>query len=85
MTSNLSTIGEFFRSLILQDCIEVKGKKKVFVMCSQNMKSGTFTLQSCIVVKGNVQKSVMHVQSCFANLNLLLFSAVLIAVAVAVV
>ena len=33
----------------------------------------------------NVQKRVMHVQSCyFANLNLLLFFAVLVAVAVVV-
>ena len=33
----------------------------------------------------NVQKSVMHVQSCcFVNLNLLLFFAIVVAVAVAV-
>ena len=36
-------------------------------------------------VQGNMQESVMHVQSCcFANLNLLPFFVVLVAVAVVV-
>ena len=65
-----------FWSWILKDCIKVQEeKKKVVVLCSwcprQNVNLGTFTLQRG---QRNVQKSVMHVQTCyFANLNLLLF------------
>ena len=65
-----------FWSWILKDCIKVQEeKKKVVVLCSwcprQNVNLGTFTLQRG---QRNVQKSVMHVKTCyFANLNLLLF------------
>ena len=65
-----------FWSWVLKDCIKVQEeKKKVVVLCSwcprQNVNLGTFTLQRR---QRNVQKSVMHVQTCyFANLNLLLF------------
>ena len=64
-------------------------KKKVDVLCSrprQNLKLCIFTI--FVVVQRrlrNVEKSMMHVQSCyFANLNLLGFFAVLVAVAVVV-
>ena len=62
-----------FWSWVLKDCIKVQEeKKKVVVLCSwcprQNVNLGTFTLQPR---QRNVQKSVMHVQTCyFANLNL---------------
>ena len=55
-----------------------KKKKKVVVLCSrprQNVKLGIFTLYVVQQRQRNVQKSVMHVQSCyFANLNLLVYS-----------
>ena len=76
---NSSSVGKLFWSWILKDCIKVQEKKKkVVVFCSrpqQNVKLGSFTL--IVVVQRrqrNVQKGVMHVQSCwFACLNLLLF------------
>ena len=56
-------------------------------MCSrprQNVNLGTFTFSSrATTAKKCTKKSVMHVQSCFANLNLFCFLAVLVAVAVA--
>ena len=62
-------------------------KKKVVVLCSrprQNLKLCIFTI--FVVVQRrlrNVQKSMMHVQSCyFAYRNLLVFFAALVAVAV---
>ena len=66
---NSPNVGKFFLSWILKDCIKVQEKKeKVFVFV------GAFTLYSCSDGKKNVQKSVMHVQSCcFVSLNLLLF------------
>ena len=60
-----------FLELILKDCINVQEqKKKVVVLFSRPP-------QDVVVVQRrqrNVQKSVMHVQTCgFTNLNLLLF------------
>ena len=47
----LSNVGKCFWSWILKDCIEVQEKKKkVVILCScppQDVKSGTFTSQSC--------------------------------------
>ena len=64
-----------------------KEKETVVVLSSrlpQNVKLGIFTSESCSDFNGNVQKSVVHVQSCcFANLNLCFF-AVLVEVAVVV-
>ena len=61
----------------LKDCKVHEKKKQVVVLFSrprQNVKLGTFTLQSCSDGKEMCKKSVMHVQSCcFTNLNLLLF------------
>ena len=61
-----------------KDCIkDQEKKKKVVVLCSrprQNVNLGTFTLVVLQRQQRNVQKSVMHVQSCyFAILNLLRF------------
>lgn len=52
-------------------------RKKVVVLCSrprQNERTGNFT-DVVVVQRGlrNAQKSVIHVQSCFANTSLLLF------------
>ena len=71
---NSLNVSKCFWSWILKDCIKVQEKKKkVFVFCSrprQNVKLGSFVQRR----QRNVQKSVMHVQSCcFADLNLLLF------------
>ena len=57
--------------------IKQEKKKKVVVLCSrprQNERTGNFT-DVVVVQRGlrNAQKSVIHVQSCFANTNLLLF------------
>ena len=64
-----SNVGRFFWSWILKDCIEVqKKKRKVVVLCSLQSP------QNVELRQRNVQKSVMHVQSCyFVNLNLLIF------------
>ena len=74
---NSTNVGNFFWSWILKDCIELDEKKKnVVVLCSRpprNVKMGIFTSYSKWRQR-NVQKSVMHVQSCcFANLNQLRF------------
>ena len=71
---NSLNVSKCFWSWILKDRIKVQEKKKkVFVLCSrprQNVKLGSFVQRR----KRNVQKSVMHVQSCcLACLNLLLF------------
>ena len=63
---NSSNVDNFLWIWILKDCIEVQKKKKREIRYFH-----------VVVVQRrqrNVQKSVMHVQSCcFANLNLLLF------------
>ena len=74
---NSTNVGNFFWSWILKDCIELEEKKKKVVVLRsrppQNVKLGIFTSYSKWRQK-NVQKSVMHVQSCcFANLNQLRF------------
>ena len=74
---NSSNVDKFFWSLILKDGIEFQEKKcKVVVLCScslQSVKLGIFTLYVQWRQR-NVQKSVMHVQSCwFAILNLVAF------------
>ena len=62
----------FFWSWIPKDCIEVQEKKKkVVVLCSRSKHFHVAVVQWR---QRNVQKSVIHVQSCcFANLSLLLF------------
>ena len=64
----------FFLELILKDCIKVQEKKKKVVLCSRPRRKHEIRhLHFHVVVverrQRNVQKSVMHVQSCFA-LNL---------------
>ena len=66
---NSSNAGKFFGSCILNNCTEgKKKKKKVVVLCSrspQNAKSRHFHV---VVVQWrirNVQRSAIHVQSCF--------------------
>ena len=62
---NSSNVGSFFWSWIFIEGQEKK--KKVFVWCSLSPQNVQWRQR-------NVQKSVIHVQSCcFANLNLLLF------------
>ena len=74
-----SSVGNLFGSWILTDCIEVQEKKsKVVVLCLPTSSTKREISQFLVVVvqwpQRNVQKSVMHVQSCCcANLNLLLF------------
>ena len=68
-----------FSGVELQRTVHVstfrKRKKRVVVVCSRSPQK----IRQCLVVvvqwgQRNVQKNVMHVQSCcFANLNLLLF------------
>ena len=77
---NSSNVGKCLWSWILKDCIKVPEKEnKIVVLCSrprQNVKSGVFTLYSCndVKLRNIIQKSVMHVQSCyFTNLNLLVY------------
>ena len=88
---NSSNVGKFFWSWIIKDCIKVQKKKKKIVVrlfpSSTKRKIRQFHVVVVVVQRRqrNVQKSVMHVQSCcFACLNLLLFFAVLVAVAVVV-
>ena len=69
---------KFFWSWNLKDCIKVQEKKKkVVVFCSPSSTKREIRQFHVVVVQRqqrNVQKSVMHVQSCcFACLNLLLF------------
>ena len=60
-----SNIGNFFWSGVLEDCIKVQEKKrKVVVLCSRPRREHK---RHVVVVQRrqrNVQKSVMHVQSC---------------------
>ena len=60
-----SNIGIFFWSWVLEDCIKVQEKKrKVVVLCSRPRREHK---RHVVVVQRrqrNVQKSVMHVQSC---------------------
>ena len=56
---NPSNVGRFLWSWFLHDCIEVqKKKKKVSVWCSLSPQNVQWRQR-------NVQKSVMHVQSCY--------------------
>ena len=72
---NSSNVGKLFRCCILKDCIEVLGNKKKVVR--------HFHVVVMQRRQRNVQKSVMHVQSCcFIFLNFCFF-AVLVAVVVA--
>ena len=73
---NSSNVGKFFWSWIPKDSIKVQEKKnKAVVLWSclwQNVKLHVIVVQRRL---RNVQKRLMHVQSCcFANLNPLLFS-----------
>ena len=85
---NSTKFGEFFWRLILKDCIKVQEKeKKIVVLCSrptQSVKLGHFHVVVVQRRQRNVLKSVMHVQSCLANLSLLFFFAVLVGVTVVV-
>ena len=70
---NSSNFCRFFWSWILKDCIKVqKKKKKVVVLCSRPWQNVKISID-VVEVQGqqrNVQKSVMHVKSCFfADLN----------------
>ena len=75
---NSPKVGKVFWSWILEDCIKVQEKKKKVLPCVPVLdKTWNYRLR-------NVQKSVMHMQSCcFANLTYHIF-AVLVAVAVIV-
>ena len=69
---------KFFWSWNIKDCIKVQEKKKkVVVFCSPSSTKREIRQFHVVVVQRrqrNVQKSMMHVQSCcFAYLNLLLF------------
>ena len=70
-----SSVGNLFGSWILTDCIEVQEKKsKVVVLCLLTSSTKREISHFLVVVvqwpQRNVQKSVMHVQSCcFANLK----------------
>ena len=77
-TSDSSNVGNFSQIWILQNIFQSSGKEKE----SHCLVSTSFTKREIrhfhvVVVQWlqrNVQKSMMHVQSCcFANLNLLLF------------
>ena len=74
-----SNVGNLFGSWILTDSIEVQEKKsKVVVLCLPTSCTKREISHFLVVVvqwpQRNVQKRVLHVQSCcFANLNLLLF------------
>ena len=75
---NSSNVGKFFWSWILKDCIKVQEKKKkVVVLCSHASTKREIRHFHVVIVQRrlrNVQKCVMHVQSCcFANINLLVF------------
>ena len=72
-----SIVGKFFWSLILKDCIKGPEKKrKVVFLCSrarQIVKLGTYMF---VVVQRrlrNVQKRVVHVQSCYLPKKLIAF------------
>ena len=74
----LRMLPKFFWSWNLKDCIKVQEKKKkVVVFCSPSSTKREIRQFHVVVVQRqqrNVQKSVIHVQSCcFACLNLLLF------------
>ena len=78
ITFNSSNVGKFFWSWILKECIKVEEKKKKVVVRLFPFSTKREIRQFHTVVvqrrQRNVQKSVMHVQSCcFARLNLLLF------------
>ena len=71
-------LANFFWSWILKDCINVEEKKRKVVVRLFPPSTKREIRQFHVVVvqrrQRNVQKSVMHVQSCcFACLNLLLF------------
>ena len=74
-----SNVGNFVWSWILKDCIKVQEKNKKLLLCLEFPSSTKREIWhfNVVVVKRrirNVQKSMMHVQSCgFANRNLLLF------------
>ena len=73
-----SNFGKCFWSWILKECIKVQEKKKkVFCLVFPSSTKREFRHLHVMVVQWrqrNVQKSVMHMQSCcFANLNLLIF------------
>ena len=74
---NSSNVGKFFRSWILKDCIqfqEISRKLSSFVPVLDKREIRQFHVVVLQRRQRNVQKSVMHVQSCcFACLNLLLF------------
>ena len=75
---NYSNAGKVFWSWILKDCIKVQ-KRKTESCCllfpsSTKRELGPFHVIVVQRRQRNVQKGVMHVQSCcFADLNLLLF------------
>ena len=82
-----SIVGKFFWSLILRDCIKEPEKKRELVfLCSrprQIVKLGTYMFVVVQRLLRRVQKSVMHVQSCYLpKKKTYCFFAVLVAVAV---
>ena len=74
---NSSNAGNLFGSWILKDCIKVERKKRTLSSCVHILTK--HEIRHIHIVVGqwpqtNVQKSMMHVQSCyFANLSLFLF------------
>ena len=75
---NSSNVSNLFWSSILKDCIKLRKRKRelcCFVFLSSTKRAVKFF--HVVVVQGrlrNVQKSMVHEQSCcFANINLLLF------------
>ena len=75
---NSSNVGTVFWSWILTDCIKVqeKKKKRCCLLLPSSTKREIRQFHVAVVQRRqkNVQKNVMHVQSCcFACLNLLLF------------
>ena len=74
---NLSNVGDFFQKLNSKGPCHIS-EKEIESRCLVFTSSGRREIGQFQVVvvqrrQGNVQKGVMHVQSCFANLNLLLF------------
>ena len=87
MSLNLSYVGNFFLELISEGLYQSSGKEKEScrLVFPSSIKRENRHFHVVVVQRRlrNVQKSVMHVPSCFANLTYCLF-AVPVAVAVVV-
>ena len=72
-----SIVGKFFWSLILKDCIkEPEKKRKLVLLCSRSrqiVKLGTYMFVVVQQRLRNVQKRVVHVQSCYLPKKLIAF------------